>query len=256
MMKILKDRFEQRGGEIRFSMPVIKIRRETEAIAGVVAKDRTGKTYQADARVVIVGTGGYPNDKAMLRQHGGFELGRDLWLLPAIKLNGSGIRMAWDVGAVPDGMDVMLMFGAFELTNPTAEHIKFGTETRGIGCLAGQPYLWINQQGQRFVNEGVFVSQYKANALARQPNRCAYLIFDGDTKRYVEQEGFDHVSPVTPDIMTVPDIDALFRDAAARTESPAFVAESLPHLALQIGVDQSLLQRTVNEYNRFLRQRP
>ena len=36
-----------------------------------------------------------------------------------------------------------------------------------------------------------------------------------------------------------------------RATDPAFVAESLQHLGVQIGVDQSLLQKTVDEYNRF-----
>jgi fumarate reductase flavoprotein subunit len=251
MLRILRDRLEQRGGEIRFSTTVTKIRREGGRIVGVVAQDKKGQTFQVDAKAVIVGTGGYPHNKAMLKEHGDSELGRDLWLLPPVKLNGSGISMAWDVGAVPDGMDLAIMCGAFEVSDRDPGTVKFGTQLVGIGCLARQPYLYVNQQGQRFVDEGVFVTQYKANALKRQPDRCAYVIFDGETKRYAEEEGLDHIGPVSPDIIHVRNVDAEFRAIEDGNKGYAFSDRTLKELAGKIGVKAGALQETVEEYNKF-----
>jgi len=251
MMRILKERFEGKKGEIRFSTTVTKIRKEGDRIVGVVAKDKTGTTFQVDAKAVIVGTGGYPHNKAMLKKHGGFEMGRNLWVLPPVTLTGSGIEMAWDVGAVPDGMDVALIYQAFEPEKPGRETVKIGSETWGITSLGFQPWLCINQQGQRFVDEGEFVVQYRANAMARQPNRCAYLIFDDDTRRHEEQEGLDHVSPIRVEMTAIKDVEALFRKTMEKKQGLVFIAKSLGELARQIGVDPAVLQETVDEYNRF-----
>ncbi len=248
MLRTLQARFEEKGGEIRFSTPVTEIRKEGDAIVGVVAKNEKGNIFQVDAKAVIMGTGGYPDNKKMLKEHGDAELGKDMWLIPPMKLTGNGIRMAWDVGAVPDGMDLAMMCSAFE-TSGNTRNIKLGSENRGLGCLAGQPYLQVNQQGMRFFDEGVFVIQYRANAVKRQPNRCSYVIFDGDTKQCAE-EFLDHISPVTPYLNSVSDIDGLFKAAEEGNKGFAFAAGTLNELAEKIGVNPSILQKTVDEYNR------
>jgi fumarate reductase flavoprotein subunit len=242
MLKILWDRAEEKGAEFHLSTPVKKIVKERGRIVGVMVKDKSGETVRVGAKAVIIASGGYPNNKEMLKKYGGFELGVDLFGLPLVKLTGEGIQMAWEVGAASDGMYPALICGV-----PPQRGLP---PVMGSLDIAGaQPYLWINQHGERFVDEGLFVTEHKANAVARQKNRCAYSIFDGNTKKYLE-EGSDYVLPMAPDVTKIADLDSLFKKALEAGHENVFVANSLAELASRIGVKPNVLQKTVDEYNK------
>ena len=51
-----------------------------------------------------------------------------------------------------------------------------------ITMAGNQPYLWVNQHGVRFLDEGLGNGPYMANAVVRQKKKCCYTIFDEDTK--------------------------------------------------------------------------
>jgi fumarate reductase flavoprotein subunit len=246
MMKILWNRAEEQGVEFHLSTPVKKIVKDGVRIVGVIAEDQSGEALQADTEAVIIASGGYPYNKEMLKKYGGFELGVDLFGVPAVQLTGDGIQMAWEVGAASDGVDLALMCGV-----PWTGGILTKT-TMNLNALAEQPLLWINQHGVRFIDEGVFVIQYRANAVRRQKNRCAYSIFDGNTKKHLEEDGVDHVATITPGMPEkIADIDAMIQKAIDAGNENVFVADSLAELANKIGVNQDVLQKTVDEYNRF-----
>jgi fumarate reductase flavoprotein subunit len=244
MMKILWDKAEEKGVEFRLSTPVKKIVKDRNRIVGVMAEDKSGGTIQVAAKAVIIASGGYPYNKEMLKKYGGFELGVDLFGVPAVELTGEGIQIAWEAGAASDGMGVALMCGV-----PATRRLP--PDTTRIGFGAGPRCLWINQHGERFVDEGLFITEHKANAVARQKNRCAYSIFDGNTKKYLEEEGPDYVAPITPGIITeIADIDGMIQKAIDAGDENVFVADSLAELANKIGVNPDALQKTVDEYNK------
>jgi len=244
MMKILRGKAEERGVEIHFSTPVKKLVKEGNRIVGVMAEDKSGATIQVNAKAVIIACGGYLNNREMLKKYGGFELGRDLFLMEPMELTGDGIQMAWEVGAAAGGMGVAVMSGVPE---PRGLPLK----TRNLGFVAFQPYLWVNQHGERFIDEGNVVTEYRANAIARQKNRCAYSILDGNTKKYLEDEGLDYLPVLAPYTKKSSDIDGLIKIARDGGHENVFVANSLTELGNEIGINPDVLQKTIDEYNKF-----
>ena len=244
MMKVLRRKIEEKGVQVYFSTPVKKLLKEGDRITGVVAEDKSRATIEVNADAVIIASGGYLNNKKMLKKYGGFELGHDLFLMEPMKLTGEGIRMAWAVGAAAGGMGVPVMSGV-------PEPRGLPTETMNLGFLAFQPYLWINQRGERFIDEGNFVTEFRANAIAGQINRCAYSILDGNTKQYLEKEGLDFLPVLAPYTPKSADIDGIFKIARDRGHQNVFVANSLTELGNEIGVNPDALQKTVDEYNQF-----
>lgn len=245
MMKILVDKAEEKGVEIRLATPVKKIAKDGDRIVGVIAEDQSGETIQVNAKAVIIASGGYVTNKEMLKKYGGFELGRDLLMIHALELTGDGIQMAWEVGAASEGMGPQIMYHV-----PAPKVLA--PETMTLRVVAGQPYLWINQQGERFFDEGIVGNTpYTANAIARQKNRRAYLIFDGNTKKYMEEEGVDLVWAVVSDTKKIIDLDGLIKRARDKGNENVFVANSLEELSNKIGVNPDVLLKTVNEYNKF-----
>jgi hypothetical protein len=103
MFNIMRDKAVEKGVELHPATPVKKIVRNGSGFS-VTEEDKSGETMHVDAKAVVITAGGYAHNKEMLKEHGGFELGRDLSVMHAVQLTGEGIQMAWELGAVPDGM--------------------------------------------------------------------------------------------------------------------------------------------------------
>jgi fumarate reductase flavoprotein subunit len=193
----------------------------------------------------------------MIKKYTGFDLGQNLvppYTLSAptqpgdlLQSTGDGILMAWEAGgAVDDKMGLM--------------EIGFSVPKLGLGDvqfvgLMRQPYLWVNQQGRRFFNEGIGNYPFRGNILASQKGGYAYLIFDGNTKRYLEQVGLDTGAALIFAGTKLVDLDGDFRKAIDKGNENVFIADSLEELANKIGVGSAVLQETVNEYNGFCEKR-
>ena len=104
MLKILRSEAEKRKVEIQLATPVRKLLKKGNKIVGVIADHTEGKALAITSKAVIIASGGYPNNEDMMKQYGGFNLGKDLFLLTPVKNYGEGIKMAWEAGAVPDGI--------------------------------------------------------------------------------------------------------------------------------------------------------
>jgi fumarate reductase flavoprotein subunit len=244
MLKILRGKAQEKGVEIRFSTRARKLIKGGNRITGVMAEDKSGTAMQLRAKAVIMASGGYLNNKEMLKRYGGFEIGSDLFLMEPMEQTGSGIQMAWEAGAAKGEMAVAVMSGVPE---PKGVRMK----TRSLSFVAFQPYLWVNQSGERFIDEGNFVTEYRANAIARQKNACAYCILDGSSKTYLEEKGLDCVPVLAPFTEQALDIDDIIKVVRASGQKNVFVANSLAELGNEIGISSDAFQKTVDEYNTF-----
>jgi fumarate reductase flavoprotein subunit len=240
MFRIMTERVKEMGVQIRLQTPVKKILKKGEKIVGVIAEDdRSGEPIQATAKAVIIATGGFGDNPEMIKKYTGYEWGRDLYSFRIPGLAGEGIRMAWEVGAAPTEMRMELIYiMPGELDPELAETFR-------------QPHLLVNLLGERFMNEGIISnSSFTGNAISRQKNRSAFLIFDENIKNQMETVGFDSYHVVFP-FTKVGNLDALIKVAFDKNYKDVFVADSLEELANQTGIDPNGLKRTVEEYNRF-----
>jgi fumarate reductase flavoprotein subunit len=257
MVKALVAKAKQRGVKIHLETPVKKVVKDGERIGGVIVEDTSGKTMQVNAKAVIIATGGYANNKEMINKYTGFDLGRDLFMPLDLKLTGDGIRMAWEVGAAEEGLGVLQLqynipgpvISAILPTGTSEEHLS----KKYVDILSRQPYLWINQQGKRFCDESIVANwAFGGNAIARQKNRMVFVIFDKNTKTYMEEEGIVHGvgSAVLPTSKII-DLDGQIKSCLDQGSENIFVANSLKELGNKIGIESDMFQKTIHEYNKF-----
>ena len=246
MVKALVAKIEDKGVDMRLSTPVKKLIKDGNRISGIIAEDKSGKTVHVNARAVIIGTGGYGSSREMVKKYTGFDLGVNLVLPPPgdlLKSTGEGILMAWEAGgAIDDKMGLIEM----NFSVP-----KLGSGDTQLVGLMRQPYLWVNQQGKRFFNEGIGNYPFRGNALAGQKGGYAYLIIDGNTKKYLEQEGLDTGAGLVFAGTKLMDLDEDFRKAINNGNENVFMTDSIGELGKKIGILPHVLKRTVNEYNGF-----
>lgn len=235
LVKSLVERARQNGVKILLQTPVKELlTNDKNRVTGVVAVDNDGKTITIEAKAVIIATAGFQNNKDMLEEQIG--MGSAI-ATHDLDMTGDGIRMAWGVGAAPEGTNVVL----------GGAGIKGENRTSSLAAIVFQPYLWVNQDAERFCPEDVV---YFLNAHVKYTNGIRYTIFDENTKAYLMQKGIDrgmgHARPKGYRLETL-DSDIGHGMAAGKV----FVADTLSELAEKINIPDRNFQATVEEYNRF-----
>ncbi len=237
----MKTRAEEQGADIRNQATITDIIRDGENYL-VKWTDAAGENKEIEAKAVVIAAGGYVHDKELsARNH--VEVGKNFGTANNIPLTGEGIRMAWKLGAVDDGMEFLYTsyidagkFPHSKLTAPLFNLMMFSF-----------PYLWVNKRGERFVDEGNMNGAYMGNAIARQKDGTFYILFDKDTVERVKTQGPEIWGYLTSD--AIMDIDEQFDVAIEKGADMLFRADTLEELAAQIEVPYEKLKQTVDTYN-------
>jgi fumarate reductase flavoprotein subunit len=245
VVKVLAERGKEKGVDLRTAAPVIKIMKKGDRISGVIA-EQEGEEIEVAAKVVVIASGGYANNKEWIKKYSGFELGINLFPVGNVDKVGDGIRMAWEVGAAEEGLGVLELYrvGPVGSEFPMMGQLEF---------IPAQPDLWVNQRGERFCDESIAFSETSAgNANARYKEGYTYSLFDESIKQLVLEKGIER--GVGEDYLpgTRPlNFDKELHTAIENRTTELFVANSLEELAGKIGIDPVVLRATVDEYNRF-----
>ncbi len=207
-------------------------------VVGVIAEGKGKKTMEFRSKAVIIATGGFANNKEMVKEYAGF--GDELVIVGNINKVGEGIKMAWEAGAASEGEGVLQLYRPGVPGESTTSHLN---------AAGRQPYLWVNQDGQRFCDESLALQwPWAGNALANQRGRIMYNVFDENTKTYLMEKGIDlGVGVMVPVTTKLVNID---KDLARGIEKGyAFIGSSINDLAKKTGMDPKALQATIDEYN-------
>jgi fumarate reductase flavoprotein subunit len=248
MVKAMKDKAEKLGVDIRLGTSVKKIVQDKGRITKVLAQGEDA--LEVSTKAVIIAAGGYVHNKRMMAKYGGFELWKDFNIMHNIQLTGEGIQMAWELGAVPDGMYVQLAGIGFGPTRQFEGTTYQGFMRPAVMMAARQPYLWVNRHGVRFVDEGLGNSPYMANAVVRQKDRCCYNILDADTIKHLEEVGMERVPYMDIPTPRLPNLNAQIKDCIAEGWNDLYPANSIKELARKIGAKADVLEKTINDYNK------
>jgi fumarate reductase flavoprotein subunit len=243
VVKALATSAKEKGAIIRPATPVKKLIREGERIAGVIIEEDE-EEIKVTSRAVVIASGGYANNKEMIKKYSGFDLGVDLFPIGNVGKMGDGILMAWEAGAAEEGVDVLELLRA----GPIAP----GLEPKNpIEMVATQPDLWVNPYGERFCDESIsFYDTSSGNASARYI--YTFSIFDDSIIQYLLEKGIDKQLGWENLPGTRPEgVYKMIQDAVEQGSTEIFAADSIEALAIKIEIDPAVLKATIDEYNRF-----
>jgi flavocytochrome c len=192
-----------------------KLLTDKGAVVGVAAKDKAGKSVEFRAKTVILATGGFDRNMDLFKKYAP-DYVTDI-TYTGTGNTGDGLVMALAVGAAMEGKGGIIGFRG------VPGESAFTTEVSG---LIWMPFLYVNKEGKRFVNE---TSDYPIfhTALNKQTDKISFLIFDGAT--------------------AVPALDKAVEKGAA------FKADSLEALAKAAGIDAKAFAATVADYNKAIK---
>lgn len=192
---------------------------------------RSGKSATVRARNVIVATGGFGSNLAMVLKHwpAGEPKPKRLLLGAAHTATGTGHEMVLRAGGKLERMDHQWNY-VLGLPDP-----RDSSAARGLAAFNFNG-VWVNEEGKRFAQE---FGDPKATlgSLLRQPGASYWTVFDEKGKK-----GFS---------ITLAGWDS-FRDVAKivyDTEGVTLRANSLDELAARMGVSSTTLGRTIDRFN-------
>jgi fumarate reductase flavoprotein subunit len=247
MVKVLLARLVERGVEIRYRTAVKGlVSGGTGNIRGVVVEDEeTGRT-EVPAKAVIIATGGYANDRELLKKYTGLDLKVNLFPIGNFEKYGEGIRMAWAAGAAEEGMGVL----NYSFGGPVGPGIK---PSGNMVAAVRQPELWVNRHGVRFCDESIVHNViHCGNAMARQTGGYIFRIFDDRARRRYVEKGIDvGVGTFVPQGTRLTDFGAEVKIALDKGNRNVYVADGIGELAAKMGVSQEIFTETVRAYNGF-----
>ncbi len=214
-------------------------------VTGVIATDPDGnEVYYEGTKGVVLATGGIDMDPEMVDYycedivHHCLENQNG----PAGYSTGDGIKMGlWAGGTTQDAPFPLML-------HPQA------------GCMFHGAFMFVNMEGERFMNEGTWV-QGKSMNVMRQTDNIAWSIFDAD---YGEQNVktlengvgggmfWDSMGGEVGDPFKPEDVEAIVDKAVEANDGTCFKADSIEELAEMIGIDAKALQASVDRYNELV----
>ncbi len=245
VVRALSAKSKEKGVEFRPGTPVTAIMRDAGGIRGVVIEE-DGEEIEITAGIVVIGTGGFANNKAWIKKYSGFDLDKNIIPVGNVGKMGDGIRMAWEVGAAEEGMGPLELYS----TGPMGPEFSMKCE---LEFIAAQPDLWVNAVGERFCDESIgFYDAEMGNATARDKKGYHYRLFDSSIKQYYVERGINKgIGVEDAPGKRLTQLDKELQAAVERGSRDVFEADSIRELAEKIGVDPSILSKTVEEYNHF-----
>lgn len=243
VVKALATRAKEKGVDIRLGTPVKRLLTSAGLVAGVVA-EQEGEEIETAAKVVIIGTGGYTNNKQWIKKYTGFDLDVNVFPLGNVDKTGDGIRMAWEAGADQEGLGVMELFRI----GPMGPEFPMKSQ---IQVAAVQPELWVDPRGERFCDEGIaFYDTSVGNVNARYKEGYTWTLIDESIKNRMVQKGIvRNLAIEYPPGSRLVNIDEELRSFLDMGTKELFVADSVEELAVKMDADPAVLRAAVDEYN-------
>lgn len=232
---------EKLGVEARFNTFARKIIIEDGKVAGVLAETEKGDVIKVEAPVVMVGTGGYANNSEMLYSVSETK-NANIQALGMDCRDGDGLKMAKDAGAAfAEGLGTVMWCGPVTIGAVTA---TWTTDAYSAGV---QPTLWLNEKGERFCKEDLWIDDFAAAGICVRNQEETFALFtEADMLRW-EADGpdgqvFSFGTPGTP--------LAKAREVLEKAEG-CHVGDSIEAVCKEAGLDAAAVQKTIEQYNAY-----
>lgn len=242
VLELMEARARELGVEIYLSTPATEILMADGRVIGVLATDSDGQQVRIGAKAVVVGTGGFAKNPAMLNRFSAWDCGEQMINVGGEGNEGDGLQMMFDVGAKEWSSIGTLLLFPFMRGKTVMSH----TNTAGF-----QPYLWVDRDGRRCTNEICGLNFGNAgDVVANLPGSFYWSVIDQAQVDHLVADGCEVGLGVY--VRTGEKLTNLPTELAADVEAgTVFRGETLAELAAGIGVPAEVLEAEVSEYNRL-----
>ena len=224
-------------------------------VTGVVAKNlKTGEEVRIHAKAVLLAAGSMANGPDMMAKYNpSLRVAGKPMKSIAIETNtGDGIKMGLEAGADLRNTDIVISESIVPTNTLYLEQYVDKKMLDAYMMLKAQT-LWVNTAGHRFMDESHsddFTIVF--NAIHNQGNQAFVIMDDAKRVDLMQGAGSDtNYFTVYDKGQKVVHFDEVVADGQKR--GYAFKANTIPELAKLMGVNPTVLQATVDRYNKMAR---
>lgn len=228
---IYRECLRTKGISFRWSQRLDRLLRAGDRVTGIAVTDeRTGHTSEIKAGAVILATGGFQSNLALVRETwpSGLPLPSRVLAGAGINAMGSGLDVARSSGAAVARLDHQWNYLS-GLPDP-----RFPRGDRGL--FANVPSVWVNTEGKRFMAENSS-PKFGMATLLRQPGGTYWAIFGPNVLASFAVSGSDWADHRK--------VEELILDNSNVVKK----AGSLEALATLVGLPAAELKATVLRFN-------
>ena len=260
VVKVLSEHFKKKGGLILTQTPAKELLIDNEGrVTGIAAENAEGETITVHAKAVIIATGGFVSNKAMLKKYApdvsAPGMAKLMYRGPAVDgRTGDGINLALSANAALSGMATLAGNSPYLDHEPAIRQFRGPDYLKQARCALIQPFLWVNKHGDRFYNESfgsVFSDVYNAMTFN---GGLMWSVFDGRMYQYMVENG--PLIPFNNIVVPGQKMPALDEGIQKGIESGfAFKADTIEELADKISIKPETLRATIEKVKRYADQK-
>jgi len=223
----LVDCLKKKGGNIQFNHRARRLimNRKGEVI-GLQGERKGKKTYIKANRAVILASGGFGQNRKLLKMWGGPVAAAQIPRVPPSH-QGDGYLMSMELGA-----NIVNQFEGTTGYQGSAVTLKGNMALYYLNYIS----LSVNKEGKRFINEAVHYSTL-ASAILQQTDVTQYLVFDRDI---LEEAKKNPMYPALDNYYKLDDSGEIIK------------ADTIEKLAEAMGLSPKVLKSTVDKYNGYV----
>ncbi len=252
--KVLEKHINSKGYQISYNMTLVRlVQNETGKVTGAIFANADGAYVKVNADNVILATGGYAGNPKMVKALtpiANETVTSNFFYAPN---KGMGIRAGIWAGGVKSPEPAPMIFDR----GIVAPGVKAGYIDDGNGgltfpssmdqfILGSQPYLKVNKEGERFMNESLPYDFQNFNA-AFQTDGVFACIMDSNVTEDIlayDQYGCAKVGMLLAHAgAVIPTLESCI------PQGLVFKADTIEDLAVQLGIPADTLRATVDRYN-------
>lgn len=241
MNKALYQRALELGVTFLLETPGTEIIKKDGKVVGVKARHISGEEVEIATKATVICTGGAGCNKEFIKEHTGFEHGKNLFSFAIPGIMGDGIKMAWAAGVAKEQVRIELI----------AEVKHGGAITGSVANVFTQPNLLVAKHGKRIMNEEQMQNTtFLGNVVTHQKGMEIYSIVDSSIVHSYIRNGVD----VTSLVRTNPDVSDFYdglKQAKETNLEGFYVADTIEELAQKAGINVENLVKTVKDYNAY-----
>ncbi len=251
---------EKMGVQFYFSTPIKKIFRDKNGkVTGAIAYEKDGTEIEIKCKALIVASGGISGNMELMKAEGVVhtkfedvysEGTQVIKTFPDSCQDGDGQLAVWAIGGKKTGI---VISADPEVPNPG---IRVGENTpwfatNQIKIVVEQPYLRVNENGKRFINEAM-ADQHTAMsaAYANSPNMCGYMIIDEDTVKKLSESVEEGYVYFIFKGAKIENFRAQVDSAIAQGNKHVCHFDTIHEVCEYMGINEAELKKTIAKYNK------
>lgn len=250
--KLMSEKIEEQGGTILTNTCAMSLQRDPDGkICGVTAQAKDGRHLTIDTKAVIICTGNYSMNQALLHRYfpdkfpetsDALDLRGQFCFTSNDAQTGDGIVMAVEAGVQQEEYSMLCTETGFCFSDV---EMSYNTRLPVRASHAG-PCIWVNARGERFHEKSTSNDNTASNATWAQPGHIGYALFDEAMLKYFE----NHPDPTIRKGKELPSRAPLIDQFKKGTKSIC-IADTWDEIAAYIGCKPGKLKATIEEYNGY-----